>query len=113
VNDHYTEKGVRFTYPVVFFDLAGRCAGRTLAKRWVLSSTIVRTKKRGGSDSLSRAWKRARLTTPQRLVSSSPFERDSSRFFNAFQTANTNTKRGPGSLLPLRRSGQVQFLRGS
>jgi hypothetical protein len=28
-----TKNGVRFTYPVAFFGLAGRCAGRTLAKR--------------------------------------------------------------------------------
>lgn len=38
------KNGVRFTYPVsvIAWDLAGRCAGRTPAKRWVLASTIAR-----------------------------------------------------------------------
>ena len=38
------QNGVRFTYPVSVIDLAlaGRCAGRTPAKRWVLASTIAR-----------------------------------------------------------------------
>ena len=38
------KNGVRFTYPVSMIDLAlaGRCAGRTPAKRWVLASTIAR-----------------------------------------------------------------------
>ena len=38
------QNGVRFTYPVSVMDLAlaGRCAGRTPAKRWVLASTIAR-----------------------------------------------------------------------
>lgn len=38
------QNGVRFTYPVSMIDLAlaGRCAGRTPAKRWVLASTISR-----------------------------------------------------------------------
>jgi hypothetical protein len=40
------KNGVRFTYPPVFVDLAGRCAGRTLAKRWVLASTIARKSSR-------------------------------------------------------------------
>ena len=38
------QNGVRFTYPGSMIDLAlaGRCAGRTPAKRWVLASTIAR-----------------------------------------------------------------------
>ena len=38
------KNGVRFTYPASVIDLvlAGRCAGRTPAKRWVLASTIAR-----------------------------------------------------------------------
>ena len=38
------EKRVRFTYPVSVIDLvlAGRWAGRTRAKRWVLAFTIAR-----------------------------------------------------------------------
>ncbi len=42
--DRRPQNGVRFTYPVSMIDLAlaGRCAGRTPAKRWVLASTIAR-----------------------------------------------------------------------
>lgn len=39
--DRMSKNGVRFTYPVAD-DLAGRCAGLTPAKRWVLASTIAR-----------------------------------------------------------------------
>lgn len=46
LGDQEAKNGVRFTYHVVVADFAGRWAGRTLAKRWVLASTIARKSSR-------------------------------------------------------------------